>query len=151
MLSHDRNRISLLHHLIALCREGQEGYRIASHEVSEPDLRYLLSSYSLQRTKFAAELEENVSRSSPLAELPEGLEPSRPGWFDLGAILAERDDRRILESCLRGEEETLVAYRHAEAADLPNAVRPIIRSQLGQIAMACARISKLVSISGEIS
>jgi len=139
--------LTVLNKLIVGCRQGQEGYRIASKEIQDTDLKYLFSSYALQRAKFALELEEALAELT--AAFPGGGEsiPSRPGWFELKDILAERDDRDILRGCLQGEEEVLRLYQEAEGLDDGNGIRDLIVRQKAEVEAAFCRLSALRFLS----
>ena len=51
------NTISILSDLIETLKDGQEGFRAAAKDVPSHDLKTLFSEYSLQRSKFAGELQ----------------------------------------------------------------------------------------------
>src|SRR4029078_8704180 len=52
-----RNEISTLNGLIETLKDGQEGFRQASEAVKDCQLKMLFGEYSLQRAKFAGELQ----------------------------------------------------------------------------------------------
>ena len=47
-----------LNRLIHTCKDGQEGFLTAAENVNSEDIRRLFSEFSLQRSKFAGELQQ---------------------------------------------------------------------------------------------
>ncbi|MGA2369808.1 MAG: PA2169 family four-helix-bundle protein [Candidatus Korobacteraceae bacterium] len=59
----DKNYIvDTLEKLIEICRDGQNGYRDAAEHVKDPGLKKLLSEVSLERARFAGDLENEAIR-----------------------------------------------------------------------------------------
>lgn len=139
--------IPILIKLITGCRRGQQGYSIASRDAEDADLRYLFSSYALQRAKFIVELEEALSGAGILV----GAQPAAPvageGWFGREEPLAEWEDRDILLICLRGEEEVLQLYLEAEQVDGMDQIRGLVSRQRADLEVALCRLGALRLLS----
>jgi uncharacterized protein (TIGR02284 family) len=59
----DRKEIlDLLQDLVQTCRDGQEGYRNAALHIQDPELHRYFDEQSLERARFAGEIEEEVQR-----------------------------------------------------------------------------------------
>ena len=56
------NTTSILNDLIETLKDGQQGFREAAEDVQSHDLKTLFSEYSLQRSRFAGEL-QNLAHS----------------------------------------------------------------------------------------
>ncbi len=119
---------STLLELIETCRDGQEGFRKASEcIVDHPELKLLLASFSVQRGKFAKELEDHLRTLG--GEVPEsGGSVSgqlHRWWMDLQHASTREDNRRILAECERGEDTAKEVYRKAlsDLESLPDSVR----------------------------
>ena len=56
-MSQTKETLSTVNRLIETLKDGQEGFREASEAVQSSDLKRQLSEYSLQRSKFAGELQ----------------------------------------------------------------------------------------------
>jgi uncharacterized protein (TIGR02284 family) len=56
-MSQQKEIISTINGLIETLKDGQEGFRQASEAVNDSKLKMLFSEYSLQRSKFAGELQ----------------------------------------------------------------------------------------------
>ncbi len=82
--------ISTLNSLIETCKEGQEGFRLAAEAVTDDeDLKGFLFSCSLQRSKFAGELSNeviNLGHPNPAQESTV-VSPSHRGWVKLRTTL----------------------------------------------------------------
>ena len=59
-MSQQKEIISTINGLIETLKDGQQGFREASEAVKEPELKSLFSEYSLQRAKFAGELQSEA-------------------------------------------------------------------------------------------
>lgn len=128
MNAHQEATLSTLYDLIETCRDGQEGFRKASEcIIDQPELKMLLASFSLQRGKFAKELEAHVRALG--GDVP--AEGSSVGghlhrwWMDLETALLPEDNHRILAECERGENTAHEVYRRAleDINTLPDSVR----------------------------
>ena len=130
--------VSTLRELISICRDGQEGFRNASeHIVDDPDLKKLLSSYSLQRAKFAGDLESQmITLGEHHPELEDGsiTAAAHRGWLNLKSVLHTNNNQSILKECERGEDVALEAYNKALSHHLPEPVHELVQEQRHEIA-----------------
>ena len=140
------NTTSILNDLIETLKDGQEGYRAAAADVESSNLKSLFSEYSLQRSKFAGELqalahslgEENPETSGSVAGA------IHRGWIDLKAALSSKDEHAILAECERGEDSAVAAYKDAlEEKELPSNVIETLRAQAADVKAAHDRIRNL--------
>jgi uncharacterized protein (TIGR02284 family) len=137
---------SILNNLIETLKDGQEGFQAASKDVQSADLKTLFSGYSLQRSKFAGEL-QTLARS--LGEKEPETSGSvagslHRGWINLKSALASRDEHAILAECERGEDSAVAEYREAlEESELPANVRETLNSQFVEVKAAHDRVRNL--------
>ena len=140
------DQTSLLNDLIETLKDGQEGFRAAASDVESSDLKTLFAEYSLQRSKFAGEL-QTLARSLG-AEDPE-KEGSvagalHRGWINLKAALTSKDEHAILAECERGEDSAVAEYKKAlEAEKMPENVLAVLRGQYAKVKAAHDRIRNL--------
>ncbi len=124
------NTTNILNDLIEICKDGQDGFRDASENVKHSDLKTLLSGYSLQRSKFAGDLQQFVT---DLGEEPEKTSSIagaiHRGWIDLKAAFTKGSDHAILAECERGEDHAVEAYRKALQKELPAHIRAEVSLQ----------------------
>ena len=140
------NTTSILNELIETLKDGQEGYRAAAADVESSNLKSLFSEYSLQRSKFAGELqalahslgEQNPETSGSVAGA------IHRGWIDLKAALSSKDEHAILAECERGEDSAVAAYKDAlEEKELPSNVIETLRAQAADVKAAHDRVRNL--------
>lgn len=144
--------ISTLRHLIETARDGQEGFRNAAENiVDDPELRRLLSSFSLQRAKFAGELEAiSITMGEHSPETGTSISGSlHRWWIDLRTAITKDDNHSILAECERGEDIAVHAYNTALEQDLPHPVKEIIIRQHREVTAAHNTIRALRDASPE--
>lgn len=137
MNAHQEATLSTLHDLIDICRDGEEGFRKASESIhKDSELKMLLMSFSLQRGKFARELEAEITAHG-------GEIPKKGGtmtgsihrwWMDLEGR-ASHDNRFILGECERGEDAAKEAYHKAvqESMNMPDSLRALLLRQQQEV------------------
>lgn len=129
--------ISVLSGLVSTCRDGQEGFRTASECVAEdPELKMLLASFSLQRAKFAGELETqliNIGEHHPETGGASITGAAHRGWINLKAAMTRADNHAILAECERGEDAAVAEYNKALTHELSEPVREIVQQQRQEV------------------
>jgi len=139
MNAQQEETLTVLNHLIEICREGQEGFRTAAEAIEDDtELKMLLSSFSLQRAKFAGELE---SLAIGMGEHDPEREAGAPsmlhrGWIHLRSLIGGKSLYAILSECERGERVAKEAYQKAMHNDLPEPVREAIINQRQEVIAA---------------
>ncbi len=144
MTSVANETIDVIDQLIETCRDGQEGYRDAAEHAKNDDLKEFFYRQSLERAKFAGELE---SVAQHLGEADPDRSPSiaskmHRAWFDLKQKLGA-GDLSILESVEAGEDNAKKHYQEALRADLPADVRDIVETQAHSVLDAHDRVRDL--------
>ena len=120
--------LAVLEKLIAVCKDGEEGFQLAADEVKSSALQSLFLGYSLQRSRLSRDLDEAASALGRSAAAAEGS-ISRAWMAPLDADAA-RDEQAVLSECERGEDAAVAAYTLAlEEGELPPAVRTLIAAQ----------------------
>lgn len=124
--------LSTLNDLIETLKDGQEGFRAAAEDVQSSNLKTIFGELSLQRSKFAGELQT-------LARSLSGDEPEKSGsvagavhrgWIDLKAALVTRNEHAILAECERGEDSAVAAFRKAiESGNLSGDALATVQTQ----------------------
>lgn len=137
---------STLNSLIETLKDGQAGFRAAAEDVESSNLRALFSEYSLQRSKFAGELQA-LARSLGEKDPEDSGSVSgalHRGWIDLKSALSSKDEHAILAECERGEDSAVAEYEKALAeTGLPANVQETIRKQYGEVKAAHDRVRDL--------
>ena len=137
---------SILNDLIETLKDGQEGFRAAATEVEADELKKLFGEYSLQRSKFAGELQamaHSLGEQEPATTGTVAAKLHR-GWMNLKSALTSKDAHAILAECERGEDSAVAEYKEALEADgLPADVQETLRAQFTEVKAAHDRIRNL--------
>ena len=145
-MSQQKEIISTINDLIETLKDGQEGFRQASEAVKDSQLKTVFSEYSLQRSKFAGELqneaislgENNPENSSSTAGA------MHRAWINLKSAITSGDDHAVLAECERGEDSAVAEYKKAmEDDELSAPVRETISRQYTDVKNAHDRIKAL--------
>ena len=129
--------ISTLNTLIETCKDGQEGFRLAAEAITDDeDLKGFLFSCSLQRSKFAGELQNEVIALGEPGPSDSSTVSStlHRGWIQLKAALTGNDNHAVLAECERGEDSAVAEYRKAvNASHLPETLMEIVKTQFQEV------------------
>ena len=136
--------IDIIEKLIQTCRDGQEGYRNAAEHTEKAELKEMFNRQSLERAKFAGELESVAQR---LGESDPDRSPSlanklHRAWFDIKQKFGG-GDTSVLESVESGEDSAKKHYQEALNGNLPADVRETIERQSRSVFAAHDRIRTL--------
>jgi len=138
--------ISTINGLIETLKDGQEGFRQAAEAVKDSELKTLFSEFSLQRSKFAGELQSEVVQLGDAA--PEDSSSTAGAlhrtWINLKSALTSQDDHAILAECERGEDSAVNEYKKAmNNDDLPSNLREVINRHYSEVQAAHDRVRDL--------
>jgi len=144
-MSQTKEAISTLNSLIETLKDGQEGFRQASEAVKDSQLKSTFSELSLQRSKFAGELQ---SHAIQMGESDPEDSSSTAGalhraWINMKSAITSQDDHAILSECERGEDSAVAEYKKAMEAELPSPARDIISRQYTDVKAAHDRVKAL--------
>lgn len=136
--------ISTLNNLIQTNKDGENGYNEAAQGVSSTDLKDLFMRYSQQRSQFAGELQNEVTKLGGSPETSGSLAASlHRGWIDIKSAVTGKDEAAILNECERGDDIAVESYQNALKEALPSDVNSVIERQYMQIKEAHDRIRGL--------
>src|SRR3954471_596028 len=145
-MSQTKETISTLNSLIETLKDGQEGFRQASEAVKDSQLKSLFNELSLQRSKFAGELQNQVIQ---LGESDPEKTSSTAGATDRARVhiksaIPSQDDHAILAECERGEDSAVAEYKKAmEGEKLSSTIRDTISRQYADVKQAHDHIKAL--------
>jgi uncharacterized protein (TIGR02284 family) len=126
--------VDTLEKLIETCRDGQNGFRDSAEHVKDLELKAFFNELSLERARFAGDLENEVVRLGK-------SDPDRKGsataalhrtWIDLKSNLGGGDGS-ILSSAETGEDNAKKNYQEALEKPLPSDILGLIRQQAQSI------------------
>jgi uncharacterized protein (TIGR02284 family) len=148
-MSQQKEIISTINGLIETLKDGQEGFRQASEAVKDSRLKSLFSEFSLQRARFAGELQ---NEAITLGEHDPENTSSAAGamhraWINLKAAITSADDHAILAECERGEDSAVNEYKKAMEEELSSPIRETISRQYTAVKKAHDRIRELRDVA----
>lgn len=133
----------LLRAAYGCCLAGEARYRFAIEDESDPDLKYLFNSYSLQRARFARRLGEALAAAG-WQQLTVGVD----GNVIPHSFRPARPSEAILDECARVEEEARQCYQDVLAAGVPDPIRGLLERQLREVEAVLERIRQLRQLAG---
>jgi len=144
-MAQQKEIISTINGLIETLKDGQEGFKQAAEAVKDPSLKSLFNEFSLQRSKFAGELQSQVIN---LGEPDPEKDSSTSGalhraWINIKSAITSGDDHAILAECERGEDSAVNEYQKAMEEEITAPVRDVITRQYGDVKNAHDRIKGL--------
>lgn len=140
----ENNAISVIENLIETCKDGQKGYQDAASHVKRSDLKTYFNEQSLERSRFAGELEAELIRSGKPDKKVSGSVSGtlRRAWIDTKVSLGG-GDKTILESIEAGEDNAKETYQKAITGDLPENIAQIVRRQAASVQKAHDKVKSL--------
>ncbi|MGC2112151.1 MAG: PA2169 family four-helix-bundle protein [Candidatus Korobacteraceae bacterium] len=140
-----RHIADALEKLIEVCRDGQNGYRDAAEHAKDPQLKKFLNEVSLERAKFAGDLESEAVRQgkSDVDRAGSTLGAIHRGWTDLKTNLGGGDNA-ILSSMETGDSYARDRYdKVIREGKLPDDVLGIVRNQAQALVGTLDRVRAL--------
>jgi len=144
-MSQRKDIISTLNNLIETLKDGQEGFKQSASGVDDPQLKTMFDTLSLQRSKFAGELQSEVVK---LGDAEPEDSSSATGamhrtWINIKSAVTNRDRHAILAEAERGEDSAVDAYKDALDEDLPAPIKDIVTRQAAEVKSAHDKIRNL--------
>src|SRR5260221_7382690 len=140
----ENNAISVIENLIETCKDGQKGYQDAAQHVKRSDLKTYFNEQSLERSRFAGELEAELIRLGKPDKKVSGSVGAtlHRAWIDTKVSLGA-GDHSILEAVEAGEDEAKESYEKAVTSDLPENIAQIVRRQASSVQQAHDKVKSL--------
>jgi uncharacterized protein (TIGR02284 family) len=140
----ENNAISVVENLIETCKDGQKGYQDAAQHVKRSDLKTYFNEKSLERSRFAGELEAELVRLGKPDKKVSGSASAavHRAWIDTKVALGG-GDKTILESIEKGEDNAKDTYIKALTGSLPGNLMEIVRRQAAGVQRAHDKVKML--------
>jgi uncharacterized protein (TIGR02284 family) len=140
----ENDAVSVIENLIETCKDGQKGYQEAAAHVKRSDLKTYFNEQSLERSRFAGELEAELIRLGKPDKKVSGSVGGalRRAWIDTKVSLGG-GDKTILESVEAGEDTAKETYGKAVTGDLPENIAEIVRRQAASVERAHDKVKSL--------
>ncbi|HEY1464747.1 MAG TPA: PA2169 family four-helix-bundle protein [Terriglobales bacterium] len=138
------NVVNTVEKLIEACKDGENGYRDAAEHVKRSDLKTFFLEQSLERAKFAGELQAELPRLGEHEKKDSGSASAavHRAWIDTKVSLGG-SDKTILESVEGGEDSAKASYEKALTTSLPTNVAQIVQRQAARVKQAHDRVRDL--------
>jgi uncharacterized protein (TIGR02284 family) len=121
--------LELLHGLIRVCKDGENGFRTAADHVKDLTLRQAFEQQSRERAEFADELLGMARREgASFGAKGDFAGALHCGWMNLKAAVLH-NDQAILAECVRGENVAIRVYDEALQRELSGHVRALVERQ----------------------
>jgi len=140
----ENNVTSVLEKLIETCKDGQKGYLEAATHVKRSDLKTFFNEQSLERARFAGELEAELIRLGKPDKKVSGsvVGALHRAWVDTKMGLGG-GDKTVLDWLEHGEDVAKHAYQKAVTGDLPENIAQIVRRQAASVQAAHDKVKSL--------
>ena len=136
--------VSTVHHLIERCKDGAKGYKTASEDIEDKNLKDLFKKYAVQRDSMITELQDQLHKFGKTDSESSSIEGTiHRAWIDIKSALTSKDTKRVLEECERGEDYALKAYEEARSANLPAELKAVVEQQYQDVKSAHDHIRTL--------
>ena len=144
-MSQNKEIISTLNSLIETLKDGQEGFKQSASGVDDSQLKSTFDQLSLQRSKFAGELQsEVVNLGDPDPEDSSSTTGAlHRTWINIKSAVTNRDRHAILAEAERGEDSAVAAYKDVMQKDLPAPIKDIVMRQSTEVKAAHDKIRGL--------
>lgn len=139
-----KSAIDVLEHLIERCRDGHNGFKEAAEKVKGADLKTFFNEVSLERGRFAEELQNELVRLGKPDKRVSGTTEGalHRAWIDTKVALGG-DDHTVLDWLEHGEDVAKDAYQDAITSDLPENIAQIVRRQADSVRQVHDRVKTL--------
>ena len=108
----EHNERWVLNRLIAICRDGERGFRYAANHVRNPTVKATFLEIASQREQFASNILPHAQRLGGATEPDGSLGGAlHRGWMTIKDAVGGHDDTAIVREAERGERIALGAYK----------------------------------------
>jgi uncharacterized protein (TIGR02284 family) len=140
-MANQQDLIKIYRDLASTCRDAEEGLNKAAKGVHDDELRRILDVYSVERSQFAAEWDEQVRAiGAEAGDTGHGGGVLRAGWNDLEQRIRPKEDAETMQQAATGDEGGLAHFEHAIAEGIPQEARDIAERQMMGIRSAVEHI-----------
>jgi uncharacterized protein (TIGR02284 family) len=133
--------------LVIINNDRTEGYKTASEETKDADLKMLFNRLSQQSVGFAGELRSFITDAD---EMPKADETKNTGklyrvWMDVKAAITANDRKAVLSSCEFGEDRAILSYDDVlkDTEGLPSNAVELIRKHRAELQKAHDEVKML--------
>lgn len=142
--------LNVLKNLIEICRDAQAGYLIAAEHARNAELRTFFTSQSMERARFAAELDAMLRRmgGATVSRHTGIVDRINRAWLELKQKL-EAGDAGVLENVEAFERNSVNGYREALSATVPPELHTVIQKHSESVTAAYDQVCALRDMGGK--
>jgi len=142
----ERQIIDTLNQLIAVCEDGEEGFKTAAKNIRAGEMSQLFLTYSGERGKYIRELQKRIAGLGGDSGQTCGTVSGsvHRGWMNLKAAVATNDAHAILIECEHGEEAAATVYREALRTELDPETLEIVAPQARRVQITHRQVKQLL-------
>jgi len=132
-MQHQTQLVAQVNKIIQTNLDRRAGYEKARKEVRDPQLQNLFDECASQSNRYVSELEPVVTQfgGTPVTDTSTTSDMYR-AWMDVKSALASNNAKAVLQSCEKGEDIALSAYREITNQQQETAFDPGIHQMLRQ-------------------
>jgi uncharacterized protein (TIGR02284 family) len=143
MAEHDERWV--LNRLVAICGDGERGFRYAANHVRNPTVKALFLEIAGQRERFASAILPHAQRLGGANESDGSLAGAlHRGWMTIKDAVGGHEDAAIIREAERGERIALGAYEDALDGMLQQNTRELIEQQCAEVRHSHNRVHALL-------
>jgi uncharacterized protein (TIGR02284 family) len=129
--------ITTLNTLIAICHDGESGFKTAADAVKTTHVKNLFERFSRQRAEMARELETEVRKLGGTPSSGGSVTGAiHHGWMNIKSLVTGGDESAIIAEAERGEDAAKAAFQGALKDPLPAGARELIEQQAAIVKVA---------------
>jgi len=129
--------ITTLNNLIAICHDGENGFKTAAAAVKTVHVKSLFERFSRQRAEMARELESQVRKLGGTPASGGSVSGTlHQGWINIKSLVTGGDESAIIAEAERGEDAAKAAFTAALEEPLPAGARELIEQQAAIVKVA---------------
>lgn len=138
--------IDALNELIAICKDGEQGYQTVAKVMEAGEYQPLFEQYAAQRHRFAADLQAEINRLGGIPGKEGDLAGTvHRGWINVKAMVSGRDTGAIVAECIAGEKAAVDVYEEITQKELPPEIYTLVDHQYQAIKAARDRLKALAA------
>jgi len=124
-----KNITDLLERLLEVIKISRKGYKDAAEQVKDPVLQTRFNQYTQQRNIYMEKLSSMVTQNGGTPGDAESFEGNMMRmWIDFKSGLIGHDNAKIIDQCLKEEQNTLIEFDNALKEELPDSIKNILDS-----------------------
>jgi uncharacterized protein (TIGR02284 family) len=137
--------IKALNDLLTRNYDAEKGFEQAADNAMDPNLVTFFKTYTEQRYRFGHDIKGEIVAIG--GEIDKGSSVAgdlHRAWIDIKTALTKKNDKAVIEECIRGENKALSDYQDIlDMEELPYSTKTILESHMSKIREAVGQLEEL--------